>query len=466
MPLHLVQDHFPIAKLGQEVTHGVRLLAMQVWMVLQKPKSIFSTSLPPAEEHAFEEHFKYVIATSGILREVPSTQMAQHTARTTENQENGYAPQAGYQHISPAVFLSPVLLALALRPLGIGLPWLTAVPSTLTILLTLVTCSFFWFRHLKHVAIRKHYATAIARLEQLSSSADEFDSELSSRLRAYIDMESQEEGSLELDRLDNDHEKSVAVLTAILRQQFDQYQEFIEKLLPYVDQTHKSRLFDMYNIDPNLQSGFAEDEIHPSANYVEKLAQQLHWKRRECMAQLLALDIMTEEIDSNRIDYEKIWSFVNTWLQDLLIVARSNTKKVKDISYNKSVSSVPSKQPLGTDSQLLLQKLTALDRDMRRVRDKMHICQNEIRAGSLNPQRSKLKLVKQFESISKDFSHIMQEWAEGKESLMKNVGLTLPSDLLEVEGNELPSPPSSPLFPKHPEVTAPSRQIDAVLSDP
>lgn len=74
--------------------------------------------------------------------------MAQHTARTTENQENGYAPQAGYQHISPAVFLSPVLLALALRPLGIGLPWLTAVPSTLTILLTLVTCSFFWFRHL------------------------------------------------------------------------------------------------------------------------------------------------------------------------------------------------------------------------------------------------------------------------------------------------------------------------------
>lgn len=186
------------------------------------------------------------------------------------------------------------------------------------------------------MAIRKHYATAIARLEQLSSSADEFDSELSSRLRAYIDMESQEEGSLELDRLDNDHEKSVAVLTAILRQQFDQYQEFIEKLLPYVDQTHKSRLFDMYNIDPNLQSGFAEDEIHPSANYVEKLAQQLHWKRRECMTQLLALDIMTEEIDSNRIDYEKIWSFVNTWLQDLLIVARSNTKKVKDISYTKS----------------------------------------------------------------------------------------------------------------------------------
>lgn len=60
----------------------------------------------------------------------------------------------------------------------------------------------------------------------------------------------------------------------------------------------------------------------------------------------------------------------------------------------------------------------------------------------------------------------MQEWAEGKESLMKNVTLTLPSDLLEVEGNELPSPPSSPLFPKHPEVTAPSRQIDAVLSDP
>ena len=185
------------------------------------------------------------------------------------------------------------------------------------------------------MAIRKHYATAIARLEQLSSSAYEFDSHLSSRIHGNAEYESQIDNSSEYNRLTDDHAKSVTALKTLLQRYVEQYQQFIDNISPYVDQAHKSRLFDMYNIDAILQAGFAEEDDLDSAEYVGKLAQQLHWKRRECMTQLLALNIMTEDIDSNRSDYEKTWSVVNTWLEDMLLVARANTKKVAQISYCK-----------------------------------------------------------------------------------------------------------------------------------
>lgn len=51
------------------------------------------------------------------------------------------------------------------------------------------------------------------------------------------------------------------------------------------------------------------------------------------------------------------------------------------------LSSVSLKQPLGNDGQSILQKLSALDRALRRVREKIQTCQNDIRTGSLNPQR-------------------------------------------------------------------------------
>jgi hypothetical protein len=124
---------------------------------------------------------------------------------------------------------------------------------------------------------------------------------------------------------------------------------------------------------------------------------------------------------------------------------------------------------LGNDSQSILQKLSALDRALRRVREKLQVCQNDIRTGSLNPQRklgavyvlseyvlgmlkplnhigSRVKLVKQFESISGDFQHIDQEWLEGKGALMKAVGSLPSTDMSIGDRTELPSPPNSPLF--------------------
>jgi hypothetical protein len=186
------------------------------------------------------------------------------------------------------------------------------------------------------VAIRNHYATAISRLEQLSSGAYEFDSQILSMVQGFIE-DSSNDGNVTgtSNSSDDDQGKGFSELVAILRQYFDQYQHFMNQLSPYVDQAHKYRLSDMYNIDPTAQAGLTDDDEPMTVENLEKVLQQFHCKRRDCMIQLLALDIMTEENDSIRYDYEKTWAVVNVWLKDMLQVTQSNINKVTQIPHSK-----------------------------------------------------------------------------------------------------------------------------------
>ncbi|KAI9277728.1 hypothetical protein BC943DRAFT_364132 [Umbelopsis sp. AD052] len=446
--------------------NAARSVSKKAWELFKKPKNILSTSLPQAEESAFEEHFKYIIASSCILREVFRTQIGQLSDGQRDELKYGYKVSKQNRYISTSVVLFPIVLAVILRQAGNAVPSLKMIPVTTTLLIMSATCGFSWYRHIRHVAIRNHYATAISRLEQLSSSAYKFDSQILSMVQGFTEEKSDDGNMTEINSSsDAEQSKSISALITILRQYYDQYQKFMNQLSPYVDQTHKYRLSDMYNIDPSAQAGLTEEDEPMTVENLEKLLQQFHCKRRDCMVQLLALDIMTEEHDSIRNDYEKTWAVVNVWLKDMLQITQSNINKVAKIPYSKPLSPVLPNQPLGINSQFLLKQLSMLDRDMRRVREKMHICQTEIRAGSLGPQRSKRKLVKQFESITNDIEHIVQEWSEGKEALMKDIRLTTSSTLLEGQVNELPSPPSSPLFPNYSDLMLPSRQIRSVLSD-
>jgi hypothetical protein len=199
----------------------------------------------------------------------------------------------------------------------------------------LILLRFFYIMQ-RHVAIRNHYATAISRLEQISSSAYEFDSQILSMIQGVMEDKAKDDDVSESgSSTDADHTKFISALIAVLRQYFEQYQDFMDKLSPYVDQAHKSRLFDMYNIDHIAQAGLNEEDNQSTVEYLERILQQFHCKRRECMVQLLALNVMTEKNDSFRSDYEKTWAVANTWLKDMLCVAQSNIKKVSEIPYSK-----------------------------------------------------------------------------------------------------------------------------------
>lgn len=123
----------------------------------------------------------------------------------------------------------------------------------------------------------------------------------------------------------------------MLRRAFIIYEEAIIDLIDHVNKSNLSRLYDMYNIrsiaslsaldrmddDNSEEGGICLDRLRA-------LAQLMHAKRRECMMQLLALDIVTDEHDSLRLDYERGWRGVNA----VLAKVTEDTKQfVNDITH-------------------------------------------------------------------------------------------------------------------------------------
>lgn len=90
-------------------------------------------------------------------------------------------------------------------------------------------------------------------------------------------------------------------LTHIFNSQWAHWVSALRRLESFSHQGNLSRFRDMYNIIPvaHQQNGSTEEQMHV-----------IHWKRRECLVHLLALDVMTLEHDSDRLDYESHWEVV------------------------------------------------------------------------------------------------------------------------------------------------------------
>lgn len=90
-------------------------------------------------------------------------------------------------------------------------------------------------------------------------------------------------------------------LTHIFNSQWAHWVSALRRLESFSHQDNLSRFRDMYNIISvaHQQNGSTEEQMHV-----------IHWKRRECLVHLLALDVMTLEHDSDRLDYESHWEVV------------------------------------------------------------------------------------------------------------------------------------------------------------
>lgn len=103
-------------------------------------------------------------------------------------------------------------------------------------------------------------------------------------------------------------------LSSILRRAFIIYEEAIIDLVGHVDKNGVSRLYDMYNVRSVASLSAVEHDDETSLEFLRALAQLMHTKRRECMMQFLALNIVSEGHDSVRRDYESSWRAVTTVL--------------------------------------------------------------------------------------------------------------------------------------------------------
>ncbi|KAI9488274.1 Mysoin-binding motif of peroxisomes-domain-containing protein [Zychaea mexicana] len=463
----------------------------------------FSTCLPLAEETEFEEKFKYLVATSPLMSEVMSVHNAskkkhaqQHMTATDYSTPTKKVFRAG--SIGTVATISGLLVALGTETIMIQQRQqqrqqqqppsptaplkLIATPAlSLTMLLTGGVSMFFVYRHKRRSGIRQLYQTALNRLQTLMEQSETLDSKVHRTLITIQEIELVSRGyrlSTPLSPISRIEQSSKSRrctalrnhLAAMLRRAFIVYEEAIIDLIDHVNKNNLSHLYDMYNVRSvaSLSSidRIEEDENGVSVERLRALAQLMHAKRRECMMQLLALDIMSEGHDSVRRDYEAGWRGVNTVLTMLVDETKVFVKDIMDALqtelYKPVVESPASLSANGsvTDGRLkpFLHRLASLDQQMRTLEAKFYLCNDDIRQltsadngegiSSVEDLRERLK--REYMSIQQDFSQMVVEWEAGREALM---GFLEPPELdpspsssasSHKQGNNLPSPLPSP----------------------
>ncbi|KAG0182272.1 hypothetical protein DFQ28_007233 [Apophysomyces sp. BC1034] len=203
----------------------------------------------------------------------------------------------------------------------------------------------------------------------------------------------------------------------------------------------------MYNVSSiaslSAVDGIDADEV-VSLEYLKRLAQLMHSKRRECMMQFLALNVMTEEHDSVRRDYEDGWRAVNGVLDKLVKETSGFLKEVLRALDTEFYKPAPANlsTPAVEDIRLrsFVHRLASLDQQLRTMGAKVYLCNDDIR--QLDAEEARQRLKQEYDSIQQDLSQMASEWESGRAALINF--LEPPPTPITPKEDVLPSPLPSP----------------------
>ncbi|OAD77636.1 hypothetical protein PHYBLDRAFT_179942 [Phycomyces blakesleeanus NRRL 1555(-)] len=404
----------------------------------------FSVSLPIAEETAFEEKFKYLIVTSPLLNEILSVHTKQHLAAELPFSFSADRPSS---HVGTLATIAGLLLAFGTE--RIVQPRNQIMPVPVTITLSSSVSLFFVYRHMRRSWIRQLYQTALSRLQTLVEECDRLDTRIHRALITIQEIELVSRGyrlSTPLSPISRIEQTSKSRrcmalrqrLAGLLRKAFMVYEEAIMDLSDQVNKTNVSRLYEMYNVRSiaslsAVGSALDRDEEAPlGLDYLKQLAQLMHSKRRECMMQFLALDIMTEAHDSVRGDYENGWHAVNMVLFRLVTETKAFATESKEALDNElckptatpetDAPSMPASPVADGRLRQFIHRLSSLDQQIRTFEAKIYLCHDDIRhisAGSATDDELKNHLLREYQSLQTDMSNIAIEWQMGRDALQQ-----------------------------------------------
>ncbi|KAI9480815.1 MAG: Mysoin-binding motif of peroxisomes-domain-containing protein [Benjaminiella poitrasii] len=392
----------------------------------------FSISLPRTEESAFEEKFKYLIVTSPLLSETLSVHH-HHNSKQLQARELTELP---FQTSQTTVVSTATQLVASLAVLfGIERYFLRPhkVPI-LTCLFSTSTSLFFLYRHRRRTSIRELYLVTLDRLQSFVEHSDQFDTKMHRALIAIQEIELVSRGyrlskplspvsRIEQQQTDPSKKKCIRLrqrLTSILRRAFIVHEEAIIDLMGVVHKKNVATLYDMYNVHSIASLSAVSDDN--SLEQLKKLAQIMHLKRRECMVHFLALEVMTEEHDSVRFDYQQGWQTVNDVLSKLVGETEQLTRDIieaLDAEFSKPTVLLPNVRHEIQDDRLkkFVHKLSCLEQQLRTMEAKVYLCNENVR--QLNSESSlgnktKDKLYHEYISIQKEFEYVTSEWESGR----------------------------------------------------
>ncbi|KAG0177299.1 hypothetical protein DFQ29_004991 [Apophysomyces sp. BC1021] len=264
---------------------------------------------------------------------------------------------------------------------------------------------FLLYRNYRHTNIRRIHATALDNLRQLVSLCQTNDTavaRLIDKLRQFelisqgctlappessYSCRSREQPMLSRKTLDIRR-----TVRSILHVQFRQFISFIGKIQPLIHQNNLSRLCDMYSVETFPSQSLDVDKIiKPSqctTTQLDQLTNATRLKRRECLMQMLALDIMTTGHDSERADYERNWEGVIKIMSDLIAQYRECTQQICDILSSETFDTGTSADPVTNEDghytnpqlQELLYRFSTLEKYVQSVQAKIFLCRYDMKA--------------------------------------------------------------------------------------
>ncbi|KAI8071716.1 Mysoin-binding motif of peroxisomes-domain-containing protein [Gongronella butleri] len=485
-------------------------------------RDTFSISLPASEEAAFEEKFKYLIVTSPLLNE---NTLSAHTKSSTSAGTSSSSSSSALQplqytrsqtlstRIGTFAVLSGLLIALGLERL---LPIKATVtptthdtptaPSSALIAAPTITLSlassislFFIFRHLRRSSLRRLFNHALSQLQDLLETCQQLDSKIHRALLTIQEIELVARGyrlSAPLSPISRIEQSSKsrrcarlrAHVAALLRRAFILYEEAIIDMTAHVHKPTLSRLFEMYNIHSIASLSSASLDLHDdddtasyiTLDYLKSLAHLMYAKRRECLLQFLALNVMADIRDTPVKRSTAVWKTITATLSSLgkdshafldgLVAAMNDEFHVPatDIGAQASGSDPPTRQ--------FVHRLAILEQQLRTMGARIYLCNDECRrrvvhepsSGSADDTDATLdrdRLRKEYLALERDMQQIINEWEAGRHALEEllapppSASSSSSTPLSGEEDETLPSPVPSPTIT--PEGTAPAFVVNS-----
>ncbi|RIA97445.1 Mysoin-binding motif of peroxisomes-domain-containing protein [Glomus cerebriforme] len=412
-------------------------------------KEAFSTALPIQEENQFEERFKYLLCTSHLLNDTLSIYFYDSKKPSSaEIREAGlYAGGLSRRNFevlfSAVIGLTIVFLTWLIHDVEAKDFRTTMIRLPAAFLLAMFA-SFFLYRRMRRKAVKTLYNSALHYMEALVYNCQNLDLKINKALIMIQEIELVSRGyrlSMPLSPVsrieqNSNNRRCLALRETvynILQEAFLTYRNAIVVMKPEISNHNLNIMYNMYNIVPCNEDDewiMEENDTHSLEN-LKLCFQKMHTKRRECLCHFLALDVMTPGRDSHRRDYESHWAAVNNHLNNLSVVTGLFLDRVIVASASELYTIPSSKQDfmsqpspaIITNKKLksYLHRLACIEQHIRGIQAKLYICNEDARkfyeAEGVPGENEKETLVNQYESISKDFTYIFQEWEEGKKVL-------------------------------------------------
>ncbi|KAL0083228.1 hypothetical protein F4703DRAFT_1929909 [Phycomyces blakesleeanus] len=446
-----------LIRLGSYWTHALK-------------QTSFSSSLPDTEETAFEEQFKYFIVTSSLLSDTPITQTTDLTPADTNDLPALKQSEKTYGVWKKIILISSVLsflwVAGGMATSSFGSQPDTSYSHQLLIISVCIGHLIGYFiirRSHRRTIIRRLHRTALVKLCQIVDLFQNSDTSLLRLLDSIrqVDLISQGytlasacSAPRPLREQPNNKPRQITEIcretSELLHALFEPLATCITQLQPLTHQANLLRLREMYNVE-ELPKNFVDTaDIRKSVMPTDRLdhiSYAVRCRRRETLMYLLALDIMTSGHDSERDDYEQKWENAVNIMSNLI-----STYTEFNANINKLLDAAIFQDGLSREydcggrsfdprAQTLLHRFNVLENYIRNIQSKIFLCKHDTKTftSGRGSAYSIERIGERFGTIDQDFSHMLSQWEETKETLL---GFTRQE--ISPRTSQLPSPPTSP----------------------